>query len=71
MIGVKEASKESNNNNHLMKSGGDEAILGRGGVDDVVDLVAAVKAALLSWESVMTKQNNSPSTDRPDDSSQE
>ena len=76
VIGVKEAIKECNINNHLKTSDdGNEAIIeGRGeggGVDDVVDLVAAVKAALLSWESVMRKQNNSPSTDRPDDSSPE
>ena len=68
--GVNDTLKESNYNNHLQKSDdGDEEIRGGGGgVDDVVDLVAAVKAALLSWESVMRKQNNSPSTDRPDDS---
>ena len=74
MIGVKEAITDSHDNNHLKKSDDrDEAIIegGGGGLDDVVDLVAAVKAALLSWESVMRKQNNSPSTDRPDDSSPE
>ena len=74
VIGVKVAIKENNNNNHLKKSDDrDEAIIegGGGGLDDVVDLVAAVKAALLSWESVIRKQNNSPSTDRPDDSSPE
>ena len=72
MIGVKEALKESNNNNHLKNSDdGDVEILGGGFVDDVVDLVAAVKAASLSWESVLRKQNNSPSTDEPDDSSPE
>lgn len=74
VIGVKVAIKENNNNNHLKKSDDrDEAIIerGGGGLDDVVDLVAAVKTALLSWESVMRKQNNSPSTDRPDDSSPE
>ena len=72
MIGVKEALKESNNNNHLKESDdGDDAILGGGGLDDVVYLVAAVKTASLSWESFMIKQNNSPSTDRPDDTSPE
>ena len=72
MIGVKEALKESNNNNHLKNSDdGDVEILGGGFVDDVVDLVAAVKTALLSWESFMIKQNNSQSTDRPDDTSPE
>ena len=74
IIGVKEAITDSHDNNHLKKSDDrDEAIIerGGGGLDDVVDLVAAVKTALLSWESVMRKQNNSPSTDRPDDSSPE
>ena len=73
VIGVNDTLKESDDNNHLKKSDdGDKEIVGGGdGVDDVVDLVAAVKAALLSWESVMRKQNNSPSTDRPDDSSPE
>ena len=74
MIGVKEAIKDSHDNNHF-KKGDDrnEAIIegGGGGVDDLVDLVAAVKAALLSWESITRKQNNSPSTDRPDHSSSE
>ena len=58
MIGVKENHLKQGDNGDIVK-----------GIDDVVDLVAAVQSALRSWDSVMRKQNNSPSTDKPDDSS--
>jgi HRDC domain len=66
-IAIKVASEDSNDS-HLNTCDTEEPI---GSKDDVVDLVAAVKAALRSWDAVMRKQNNSPATDRPDDSSPE
>lgn len=67
VIAIKVASEDSNDS-HLHTCDTEEPI---GSKDDVVDLVAAVKAALRSWDAVMRKQNNSPATDRPDDSSPE
>jgi hypothetical protein len=67
VIAVKIASEDSNDSQ--LHTGDTEETIGS--KDDVVDLVAAVKAALRSWDAVMRKQNNSPATDRPDDSSPE
>ena len=67
VIAVKLASEDSNDSQ--LHIGDIEEPTGS--KDDVVDLVAAVKAALRSWDAVIRKQNNSPATDRPDDSSPE
>ena len=68
-IATKAASEDSDDSHLHTHTGDTEECIGS--KDDVVDLVAAVKAALRSWDAVMRKQNNSPATDRPDDSSPE